>query len=1329
MCDNKNEESTKISSKECPCLSVGFAEAALGVKFPFGISKTSIGIIDFGEVLPGNLTTKCIELKNNLDQPVSYYVHRMSYVHDIYQSFHFNKYNVTVNPRTISQLKITYSPLFENEKSSDLFVVSARDSTELEKLRLIGKCLGTKVKCSTKRLYFTVTPNVVKRVNTFELKNVSKVPATFQFDINENEEVFLVDIVNGQIQPKKSIYITVTFNGKIEGMHYKKLVALIYKHEPILIDLVGIYSKNRNYENDLRNVVMYPYEVCNIYDAYFNDFGSADEKLLPYKFNQNYIDFGRVLPQHYARNRSDNIAVAIIKNNMVHDILIKWYNDPDKIFSVNPNVLDVKPDETGYFEVTFNPDFRDHLYFRKMSAQIHWRNTPRPNTPIALNCDESQEDEHVPLEANIIMIGHSFPENQLWISAVEIIPAQILFPVCIPGHQSYSTFMMKSDGHLPVLFKFISPRKSSITVKPMMGLMRFTKLFVVKLQTQATSTLYKEEWRMEINGMPQKYLKITFLGQSAVPSVLIGDNNTIHFNATLPGCQDIVKVPIKNTSCYHLRLELIGSHEYFHVKPPFVELYPNEEIDTEWTFNAKLDVPDQTDIQCSMRVISNLDQLIGLPFEVDVKIHAACEYAQICATPRYTDFGEVPWGAEREVHFKIFNFGKSAVCYALKAITFSENHDTIKISHTFGRLRPNENTTVCISFKTKTAGDHVAQIVYMTRINEFGEVLAPNPPVDLFSIKYRCIHPALQIEECVEHNLGILFSKLDMWNFFCVNRINEDLVKVREGETRTIKIELPSTPCHEKEYHIRFVLRNITKFDLDVSLSRVKMCSCQITEISKSLSFRQKVFKCPHRNMLRMQLSDETIHGLSFQYLDVFMNFNIITNDQVAYDLKLAKQRHIELCFQIDSISLDIRKLSVYNIQRHKRFLNMFIGAKEPPYQTVWLYNYTSQEADYHVIEEQIDALNENEGFPVLSCLNYRGTVPPLSSKAILFRFHPIEAKKYQATVPMILGSEKISMKFTGRGTYKYDHDLIHNLNSPMPGISFHFGEFPITLSAEYMIIEAFSVWSDIERMIYMRNITKDREIKYTWQKSFIEGIIEIEADESSGIIEPDEVIAILLKVKSFEIPAISTINMSCELVDITQNERHKKSLQEYQERQKEIEQYFMIDEKGMHTATNDYIIEPPSELKYLTIAVTFHTISTLELSHYLDVEQFLGQNPLETFEPKKTDTSKICANKEGETIEEIELCNTYNPFISQILECFIMDTLRSPVSQELVRCYQKATPPYYVQFKQDEEKKKASGKKTDINELKKYFAKSQIKDVSETFKFLMKDSIQQIFF
>lgn len=79
-------------------------------------------------------------------------------------------------------------------------------------------------------MHFAITPTIKKRVKAFELKNVSKVPATFQFDLNENEELFMVDIVSGQIQPKKSIYVTVTFNGKIEGLHYKRLVVLIYKH-------------------------------------------------------------------------------------------------------------------------------------------------------------------------------------------------------------------------------------------------------------------------------------------------------------------------------------------------------------------------------------------------------------------------------------------------------------------------------------------------------------------------------------------------------------------------------------------------------------------------------------------------------------------------------------------------------------------------------------------------------------------------------------------------------------------------------------------------------------------------------------------------------------------------------------------------------------------------------------------------------------------------------------------------------------------------------------------------------------------------------------------
>ncbi|KAL3269184.1 hypothetical protein HHI36_008267, partial [Cryptolaemus montrouzieri] len=616
---------------------------------------------------------------------------------------------------------------------------------------------------------------------------------------------------------------------------------------------------------------------------------------------------------------------------------------------------------------------------------------------------------------------------------------------------------------------------------------------------------------------------------------------------------------------------LVEKNEYFHSKPSQLDLYPNEEIDTEWTFNSKLDVPRQSKIHCAMRVVSNNNELVGLPFDVFVTINASSEYSQICATPRYMDFGEIPWGSLKEVEFKIYNFGKSAVCYMLQAIHVATGSrcEEINISCSKGKLIPNDNTTVKISFESKKPKEHVIQIVYYTRINEFTEALTSNSAVDLFSMRYNCIHPAVQIEECVEHNLGRIFSKLDVWYLFGVNSINEQLITVGEDETKTVKIYLPSFECHDKMHWVRFVLRNITNFDVTATLSRVRMCQCQAKEISKSLSFRQKVFLCPHRNMLTMKISNDIIAGHSFQFLDILMNFNLTSSEEIAYDLRLTQNRHIQLCFRMNNVPRETQKLCSYNSFKCKRFLNMFIGAKEPPYQTYWLYNNTSQAARYQLIDLDLTSLNDVEGFSVISCFNNSGIVPPFASKPILFRFHPIEAKKYQVTLPLILGSEKVALKLSGRGTYKYDHNLMQKFNSNIPKMSLNLGELPVTLSVDYLTVEAFPVWNTIDKLIYIRNVTKNRVMEYTWQKCSIGGIIEIKADKPSDLLQPQQTIGVLLNFKSFENPVIATINLSCKIVDVTQNEIHMESVERYQKKQEEIDQYFLIDDKGTHTLVN----------------------------------------------------------------------------------------------------------------------------------------------------------------
>ncbi|KAK9873353.1 hypothetical protein WA026_022158 [Henosepilachna vigintioctopunctata] len=1280
-------------------------------------TETDTRTVDFGAVVPGTTITKSIEITNKSNIQTIYSIQRKSYVHDIYQSFHFNKYDIRINPQSSAQVKITYSPLIEYEKSVDCFSVLTKDSTELEKIFLRGRCLGTCIKSSTRRLYFIKTPNIRKNLKTFELKNTSEVPATFQVDTDVGTgNLFQVDITNGQIQAKKSIYITISFNATTDGVYYRRLAILIYKHEPILIDLVGIYNKDKDYINEPTSLTFYPNEANSPYSAYFFDYGYSEEKIFPVKLNHSYFDFGRAI-LYGSTSSNMNILVGILKNNLQRDISVKWCKDPDNVFFLLPEEMKIRADESGYFEVRFQPDFGDHMYCSTMSAQICWKIPTRPNTPVLkTSSNKPTEEENIPLIANLTLIGHTFPQNQSWINSVEVIPHKVIFPACTPRQQSFATFMLKTDGHLPMLFKFLPPKKSYIEVKPRMGMMRFTKFFVAKITTGDLPEVYQEDWRLEINGESQRYCHVTFQGQSAIPSIVVGKANTITFNTTQPGCQDIITVPVINTSGYHLKINLVEDHECFHSAPATLELYPNEEIQTTWTFTGKPYVPLQSEINCSMRVISNLNELIGLPFGVSVIINAQCEYSQLCATPRYKDFGDIPWGA----------------------ILFPESGNDnrkadIRILNSKGKLTPNDAAIIKLSFDATNDGENVVQIIYFTRLNENVEEVTNHSAVDLFSMRYNCIHPTIQIVECVEHTLGKIFSKLDVWNILRVNKINEQLSVVKENEVKIIKLSLPFVECHEKVHRIRFVLSNTTKFDLNATLSRVRMCQCKTMEISKSLSFRRKVFQCPHRNMLMMKLSDENIIGNSFQYLDIFLNFNLTTDEEIAYDMKLSKNRHIQFCFQMNIIPRDMQKLSVYNSNNFKKLANMFIGAKEPPFQTYWLYNNTSKANSYQIVDEEFSRINEIEGFPVFSCLNNKGVVPPFSSVVVLFRFHPIEAKKYQVTLPVLLGHEKISLKLSGRGSYKYDNKLIQNLNNNIPKMSLNNGDFPVTLSVDYMLVGVFPVWFTIYKLLYMRNVTKDRITEYTWQRCSIGGVIEITVDKPSGILHPEETVGIILKIKSLENPTISTINLPCKIIDITQNELNQKSIQRHAERQKYVDQFFVIDEKGTHTEENSYTIEPPSEELYLTLAITFHTVSTLEMSHYLEVSDLLGQNPFESFQSGANhDNLQNFDNTNSKEQASSDSCDKlickYDPIICQIMECFIMDTLRSPIFKQMVLCQKKSTPPYYVQFKYDEPSKTKYKKMRDA-EIKKYFAKPQMKKLSCAFKYLIKDSIEDIFF
>lgn len=127
----------------------------------------------------------------------------------------------------------------------------------------------------------------------------------------------------------------------------------------------------------------------------------------------------------------------------------------------------IPANESVIYECRFSPNFKEQLYHKILTAQIIW------------SADLTQDEEiTVPLAISLRLIGiiftgklkkssktllpflgHSFPENTSWIPRVEVIPPSVVLPSCLPSFPSTTTFLIQSKGHLPVLFKFLAPRR------------------------------------------------------------------------------------------------------------------------------------------------------------------------------------------------------------------------------------------------------------------------------------------------------------------------------------------------------------------------------------------------------------------------------------------------------------------------------------------------------------------------------------------------------------------------------------------------------------------------------------------------------------------------------------------------------------------------------------------------------------------------------------------------------------------------------------------------------------------------------------------------------
>ena len=100
-------------------------------------------------------------------------------------------------------------------------------------------------------------------------------------------------------------------------------------------------------------------------------------------------------------------------------------------------------------------------------------------------------------------------------------------------------------------------------------------------------------------------------------------------------------------------------------------------------------------------------------------------------------------------------------------------------------------------------------------------------------------------------------------------------------------------------------------------------------------------------------------------------------------------------------------------------------------------------------------------------------------------KFHPIEEKLYQITIPVTVkknGISEKSLEFSIEGygdmATKRGSSKERNIFSK---VSNYTKDFPVSFSIERLDIDAMPIWNKRKEIIFIKNHSKDKIIQYIW--------------------------------------------------------------------------------------------------------------------------------------------------------------------------------------------------------------------------------------------------------
>ncbi|NXS88297.1 CFA65 protein, partial [Erpornis zantholeuca] len=783
-------------------------------------------VLCFGSVAVGTTVEKCVEIFNMsvVDAPCRIEQAKEDRLLFGYV-FSCDVSHGVVPAKGKLVLCIRFQPQIVGEHSTDYFTITSAGHHLETVLKVVGSCKGPSVSLDQYSMDFDWINLGESLMQTLKIRNVSVVPAYYQFDIDNKGSVFALDRPCGILEGKTTLTLKVTFRPTHPMNYHRRVVCLVHHQEPMYVDFLGtchsdtakpttLQERHLTWyrTNMVRGLTFYPPDILsamlkdgklqvdekgalmlppkisedeppkeyfepNAMTEYFYDRVSSDPALFPahVSVSPREHDFGCCIPPHEAEPL--NLCVT---NHTKGNIVVAWTPSHGGAFQVCPEICEMPPLKSSTFQVLCKPTQVNSLYaaelegFAVYKVMRHYTNIENDATICPSWCLTVRLRVHT-YEAER---EHSFPQY--------ILDVPKTFPPVACDTDTYCSMLLSNTGSSLITFSVNQTACPSVLVKPSSGQVIPGGHQIFFLSTHPVNIdMQRHVLPLQLNSYPAYTKKIVLQSRGQFLLLLLEGDGNLYFKPLYIGTSSTRMYTIKNCT----RLPMVftwkirqSDRKILSVSPTTGILQPYEAMAQSWTFT-----PDKKTkyVLRAMVFVSWKRPDLMSPKGVHYVLRVIGEgtLGTIRAQKKHLNLGSVLVGDQQSCSIVLLNDGICALNYILSVeqfVTRSDNSEEVcgnplalELEHSRGTIPARSTASVQIKVRPADRLRYSWIIKYAICTSTAADLASTKEKQQpLCHIEATGTYPTLRITDATTTGSA---SKLHIWKLFSLDTLNKYL--------------------------------------------------------------------------------------------------------------------------------------------------------------------------------------------------------------------------------------------------------------------------------------------------------------------------------------------------------------------------------------------------------------------------------------------------------------------------------------------------------------------------------------------------------------------------